>query len=105
MDLAAFLYVAENEGINVMELSQLLGTSPSNASRAAHRLAGFTTRAKRLNCPLIKLITNPNDERGRLLWLTPEGVESIVLYNDLIAGAAATERLRCTSSPFTDENR
>jgi DNA-binding MarR family transcriptional regulator len=73
-DAIAFLYVCENEGMNVRELAQLAGLTPSSASRAARRLA--TREAPRALAPflgLIELDRQSTDRRGRTLTLTANG--------------------------------
>jgi DNA-binding MarR family transcriptional regulator len=73
-DAITFLYVCENEGINVRELAQLAGLTPSSASRTARRLAA--REAPRALAPwlgLIELDQQATDARGRSLTLTSKG--------------------------------
>ncbi len=73
-DVVAFLYVCENEGINLRELAQVCGFTDSTASRTArslapHGAAGALTPA----LGLIELRTDPRDDRSRTLHLTDLG--------------------------------
>ena len=87
-DAVAFLYVCENEGVNVRELAQLTATMHSKASRTARRLAGR-------DCPhalwpsigLIELRGNVHDGRSKTLHLSPLGMEVRRSIEALIAEA------------------
>lgn len=73
-DAITFLYVCENEGINVRELAQLAGLTPSTASRAARRLASpDAPRALTPFLGLLELDRQTTDARGRTLTLTQAG--------------------------------
>ncbi|MDO1559450.1 MarR family transcriptional regulator [Brevundimonas sp. 2R-24] len=66
-ELLAFLYVCENEGVNVRELAQLCAIPPLAASRAARALSAPGGGG------LIELRRNPSDYRSRTLHLTEPG--------------------------------
>jgi DNA-binding MarR family transcriptional regulator len=88
-----FLYICENEGINVRELAQLSGLTPSSASRAARRLT--TADAPFALAPalgLIELSTQPTDRRGKILNLTPEGKRLRESVDELIAAAEPIQK-------------
>lgn len=88
-----FLYICENEGINVRELAQLSGLTPSSASRSARRLT--TADAPCALAPalgLIELSTQPTDRRGRILTLTQEGIRLREIVDELIAAAEPIRR-------------
>lgn len=73
-DVIAFLYVCENEGLNLSELIQLTGLSPSSASRAARRL--LPAGADFSLSPALGLLTldvQTTDRRARVLSLTDTG--------------------------------
>lgn len=73
-DIVAFLYVAENEGINLKELAQIGGFTDSTASRTARSMAAPGSRdALPPFLGLLELRPNPADQRGRVLHLTAEG--------------------------------
>lgn len=87
-DVVAFLYVCENEGVNVRELAQLAGMTNSKASRTARRLS-------RRDAPnslwpyvgVVELRGSPHDGRSRTLHLTPLGSELRDTLESLIAEA------------------
>lgn len=71
----AFLYICENEGLNMCELAQVCRIAEATASRVARRLASPTTPgALPPGAGLVELRTNPFDQRGKLLFLTPAGI-------------------------------
>ncbi|MGE0595861.1 MAG: MarR family winged helix-turn-helix transcriptional regulator [Hyphomonadaceae bacterium] len=73
-DAAVFLYVCENEGVNLRELSQLTGISASAASRLSRRLAEANIRyALAPSVGLIEIRDADNDRRSRTLFLTEQG--------------------------------
>jgi DNA-binding MarR family transcriptional regulator len=87
-----FLYICENEGINVRELAQLAGLTPSSASRAARRLT--TPDAPCALAPalgLVQLTIQASDRRGRILTLTPAGKSLRQTIDVLIAAAHPIE--------------
>ena len=87
-DVVAFLYVCENEGLNVRELAQVCGFTDSTASRTARSLvpagaAGALPPA----LGLIELRVDPRDDRSRTLHLTERGRRMRDLAEQLIAEA------------------
>ena len=87
-DVVAFLYVCENEGINLRELAQVSGLTHSTASRTARSLAA-PGAAKTLPPALgwIELRPDPRDDRGRTLHLTEQGRRLRSRIDQLIAEA------------------
>lgn len=72
--MLVFMYVAENEGINVSELAQICRTTEATASRSARALAAPDSPAALPPAlGLIELRQDPFDGRGRLLFLTAGG--------------------------------
>lgn len=69
----AFLYVCENEGLNVSELAGLCRTTCATASRTAHSLSEGLEDAAGLISPLVEIRPNPRNPKGRLLFLAPAG--------------------------------
>lgn len=87
-DAVVFLYVCENEGVNVREMAQLAGMTHSTASRTARRLASRDSRyALRPYMALVELRASPHDGRSRTLHLTPLGAELREAFEKLIANA------------------
>lgn len=77
-DAIAFLYVCENEGINLSELAQLAGLSSSAVSRCAHRLAALD---------LLIIDRQDRDGRGRIVRLTSRARALRFELNDLVLEA------------------
>jgi len=77
---AAFLVVANNEGVTMKELGDKLGISQSSCSRNVAALS----KVHRLNKPghdLVYAIEDPAERRRKIVFLTPKGkrvAESIV---------------------------
>ena len=72
--LLTFLYIAENEGLNVTELAEVCRTTTATASRTARAL--MQEGAMDALPPFFGLVeahANPQDSKGRLLFLTPTG--------------------------------
>lgn len=72
--IVAFLYICENEGLNVAELAQVFGTTRATASRTARALgeaADPDSLPPRLG--LVCGAGDPRDQRGKLLRLTDLG--------------------------------
>ena len=70
----AFLYVAENPGINVTELALACGLTDAGASRVARALAGRDIeRPLPPSLDLLDCATSSVDPRERLLRLSPRG--------------------------------
>ncbi len=84
----AFLYVCENEGINIRELAQLTRLTTSSASRSARRLASKDSpNALPPSLGLVDLHVQSTDHRGRILMLTPTGRRLQEELNHLIVTA------------------
>ena len=98
-DVVAFLYVCENEGINLRELAQVCGFTDSTASRTARSLAPLGAAA---TLPpalgLIELRPDPRDDRGRTLHLTETGRRLRDRIDQLIAEAHPV-RVRIDAAP------
>jgi DNA-binding MarR family transcriptional regulator len=87
-DVVAFLYVCENEGINLRELAQVSGFTDSTASRTARSLAAAgAPGALPPALGLVELRRDPRDERSRTLHLTERGRRIRDLAERLIAEA------------------
>ena len=74
--MLVFMYVAENEGINVSDLARVCRLTEATASRSARALA--TRDAPGALPPYIGLLDlrpDPHDGRGRLLVLSDRGRE------------------------------
>jgi len=72
--MLVFMYVAENEGINVSELAQICRMTEATASRSARALAApESPGALPPSLGLVELRQDPFDGRGRLLFLTAAG--------------------------------
>lgn len=72
--IVAYLYVCENEGINVRELAYACRLNVPTASRSVRALAppdAESALAPALG--LVELRPDPNDGRGRRLFLTEQG--------------------------------
>ena len=85
----AFLYICENEGLNVSELAELCRTTCATASRTAHALG----RAQKavgggLTPPLVEIRPNPKNPKGRVIFLTAAGGRLRDQLDALIADAA-----------------
>ncbi len=74
MHVLTFLYVCENEGLNVSELALVCRTTRASASRNAR---GLTERSSRGALPpfagLVEVRQNPFSTHGRVLFLTRAG--------------------------------
>jgi DNA-binding MarR family transcriptional regulator len=73
-DLVAFLYICENEGLNITELAQLGRFTGATASRRARALAGPDTASPRPpSLDLVQIYEGGDDARARQLFLTDKG--------------------------------
>jgi DNA-binding MarR family transcriptional regulator len=82
----AFLYVAENPGINVTELGLACGLTDAGASRVARALAGpAIDRPLPPSLDLLVCEIGPADPRERLLRLSPRGQALVERIEHLIA--------------------
>ena len=72
--IVAFLYIAENPGINIVELSQICGFNMPTASRVARSLGPEGVEG---SLPpylgLVDVFLNPRDPRGRMLSISEHG--------------------------------
>ncbi len=87
--MLAFLYIAENPGINIVELSQICGFNMPTASRVARALGPEGVEG---SLPpylgLVDVFLNPNDPRGRVLSISEHGREVCVQLDAFIAAAS-----------------
>jgi DNA-binding MarR family transcriptional regulator len=82
----AFLYVAENPGINVTELAVASGLTDAGASRVSRALAGpQIDRPLPPSLGLLACEVSAVDPRERLLWLSPRGQALVERIEQLIA--------------------
>jgi DNA-binding MarR family transcriptional regulator len=82
----AFLYVAENPGINVSELAVACDLTDAGASRVARALAGRDIeRPLPPFLGLLDCVTGAADPRERLLWLSAKGQALVARIEQLIA--------------------
>ena len=87
-ELLAFLYVAENPGIRVKELSALMATTPATASRAARALvAAGDPGALPPGLGWLVMSSNDRERISRHLYLTPLGEEVCTQLDAMIARA------------------
>jgi hypothetical protein len=72
--IVAFLYIAENPGSNIVELSQICGFNMPTASRVARALGPPDVEG---SLPpylgLVDIFLNPTDPRGRVLSISSQG--------------------------------
>ncbi len=72
--ILTFLYVCENEGLNVAELASVSRTTRATASRSARALAPRAMPGSLApHLGLVEQRSNPINAHGRLLYLTEEG--------------------------------
>jgi DNA-binding MarR family transcriptional regulator len=72
--VTVFLYIAENQGLNVTELADVCRTTTATASRTARAL--MVEGAMDSLPPFFGLVEahpNPQDSKGRVLFLTKSG--------------------------------
>ncbi len=86
--LLAFLYIAENQGLNVTELADICRTTTATASRTARAmLVEGAMDALQPFFGLVEARPNPADVKGRVLFLTPAGRKLREELDALIADA------------------
>jgi DNA-binding MarR family transcriptional regulator len=86
--MLVFLYVAENGGIRVKELSELMGTTPATASRAARALVSSNDVGALPPCRgWLIMASNGRERISRHLYLTPLGLEIAQRLDTLIGRA------------------
>lgn len=72
--MLVFMYVAENEGVNVTDLARMCRMTEATASRSARALATANSpSALPPSLGLLELRQDPYDGRGRMVYLTPLG--------------------------------
>lgn len=87
-EMLVFLYVAENGGIRVKELSELMGTTPATASRAARALVSKDDLgALPPGLGWLIMASNDREKISRHLYLTPSGLEVVQRLDTLIGRA------------------
>ena len=86
--ISAFLYVADNPGINIVELSQICGFNMPTASRVARALGPEGVEG---SLPpflgLVDVFLNPDDPRGRVLSISDHGREVCSKLDTIIQAA------------------
>ncbi len=74
MHVLTFLYICENEGLNVSELAQVCRTTRASASRNARSLAERAAAGSLApHLGLVDVRPNPSSPQGRVLYLTRAG--------------------------------
>ena len=82
----AFLYICENEGLNISELADLCQTTCATASRTAHAMGRSSKAADgTLTPPLVEIRPNPRNPKGRVIYLTEAGSRLCERLEALIA--------------------
>ena len=72
--MLVFMYVSENEGINVTDLARMCRMTEATASRSARALAtADSPSALPPSLGLLELRQDPYDGRGRMVYLTALG--------------------------------
>jgi DNA-binding MarR family transcriptional regulator len=72
--ILAFLYICENEGLNVSELAAVCRMTIATASRTARALtAAGAPDSLKPSAGWVESRPNPTDSKGRVLFLTDEG--------------------------------
>ena len=72
--MLVFMYVAENEGVNVTDPARMCRMTEATASRSARALTiPGSPAALPPSLGLLELRQDPYDGRGRMLYLTPKG--------------------------------
>lgn len=70
----AFLYICENEGLNISELACICRTTIATASRTARALtAKSSADSLKPAAGWVESRPNPTDSKGRVLFLTETG--------------------------------
>ena len=87
-DLIAFLYICENEGLNITELAQLGRFTGATASRRARALAGPDAPSPRPpSLDLVQMYEGGDDARARQIFLTAKGRAMRYAISEMIASA------------------
>lgn len=94
----AFLYICENEGLNVSELAEICRTTIATASRTARALTAPGARdSLKPSTGWVASRRNPSDAKGRVLFLTDKGrqlrerIDGVIRAGQTIAQPAADE--------------
>jgi DNA-binding MarR family transcriptional regulator len=86
--IIAFLYIAENPGINMVELSEVCGFNMPTASRVSRALGPAGVEG---SLPpylgLLDIFLNPDDPRGRVLSISQYGKTVCAELDAIIARA------------------
>lgn len=91
--MLVFMYICENEGINVSELAQVCRMTEATASRSARALAApGAPGALPPSLGLVELRQDPFDGRGRLLFLTAAGRKLRDAVDESIRAAVTISR-------------
>jgi DNA-binding MarR family transcriptional regulator len=86
--LVVFLYAAENQGITLSELAQLIGMNLPTTSRAARALMrSGLPNALPPNLDLLEVRTNPDNTSGRIVILSPKGQQMVEKLDRAIQAA------------------
>lgn len=93
-DILVFLYVCENEGLNITELARLARLTEATASRRARALASADIPFPVAPSMGLVDIFQGEDGRQRLLYLTPKGHELRQVVDRLIAAAVPVAKPR-----------
>lgn len=84
--LAAFLFIAKNDGCSMADLAEYMDQAQSSISRAAAALSVHNTlsRNKKKGYGLVKAEEDPRERRRKLLKLTPKGRKLAEEISDII---------------------
>lgn len=93
-DILVFLYVCENEGLNITELARLARLTEATASRRARALASPDIPFPVAPSMGLVDIFQGEDGRQRLLYLTDKGRETREIVDRLIGAAIPVARPR-----------
>lgn len=74
-NIVTFLYVCENEGVNLKELAAISRLSEPTASRSIRSFTEEGVGPTGLKVPLVEMAGHPSDGRSKVLFLTPAGQE------------------------------
>jgi DNA-binding MarR family transcriptional regulator len=89
--LAAFLYICENEGLNLAELAELCGATRATASRVAAALGPLEPGPGEGGLGLIRASRSTRERHSKLLYLTEAGkafareIDGLILAGRTIA--------------------
>lgn len=92
--ILAFLYICENEGINIRELAYAMQTTDATASRSVRAL--LAASAEGALAPSLDLLISeesPLDGRGRLVFLSQRGKGLRDMIDGIIVEGVTTRAL------------